>query len=194
MPNPFAFLSYVILTSFTPGPNNIMAMSNASRVGFRRSLPFNLGVSTGFFFVVALSCAFSATLYRLLPGVKPVMTVVGAAYILWLAWVVATAKPHDADGAKAGPGTYVAGTLLQFVNPKALLYGVTVTSTFLVPYYRSWVVLGGFALFMAGVAFASTTLWAAFGAVFERFLARHHRLVGLAMAALLVYCAISLFL
>ncbi len=44
MPNFSAFLSYVIITTFTPGPNNIMSMSNASRYGFRKSLPFNVGV------------------------------------------------------------------------------------------------------------------------------------------------------
>jgi cysteine/O-acetylserine efflux protein len=193
MPNPFAFISYVLLTSFTPGPNNIMAMSNASRVGFRRSLRFNAGVFAGFFFVMALSCLFSATLYRLIPNVKPVMTVIGACYILWLAWVTVTAKPHSADDGK-GAGTFTAGMLLQFINPKALLYGVTAASTFLVPYYTSPVVLGGFALFMAGVSFVSTSCWAAFGAAFERLLAEHHRAVGLVMGGLLVYCAVSLFL
>ncbi|HWJ02835.1 MAG TPA: lysine transporter LysE, partial [Verrucomicrobiae bacterium] len=37
MPNFAAFLSYVLVTSFTPGPNNIMSMSNASRYGFKKS-------------------------------------------------------------------------------------------------------------------------------------------------------------
>jgi cysteine/O-acetylserine efflux protein len=193
MPNPLAYLSYVLLTSFTPGPNNIMAMSNASRVGFRRSLRFNAGVFAGFFCVTALACAFSLTLYRVLPGIKPVMTVIGAAYILWLAWKTATAKPH-ADDTDAVAGTFVSGLLLQFVNPKALLYGLTVASTFLVPYYKSPAVLGAFCLFMAGVSFVSTSSWALFGSVFERFLSGNSRVVGLVMAALLVYCAVSLFL
>jgi len=193
MPNPFAFLSYVLLTSFTPGPNNIMAMSNASRHGFRRSLPFNAGVFAGFFAITVLACAFSLSLYAVLPGVKPVMTVIGAAYILWLAWKTATARPHD-DAAGPGAGTFVSGMLLQFVNPKALLYGLTVASTFLVPYYASPVVLGGFCLFLAGISFVSTSSWALFGSVFERFLAGNARIVGLVMAALLVYCAVSLFL
>jgi cysteine/O-acetylserine efflux protein len=193
MPNVLAYLSYVLLTSFTPGPNNIMAMSNASRVGFRRSLRFNAGVFAGFFCVTALACAFSLTLYSVLPGIKPVMTVIGAAYILWLAWKTATARPHAEDG-ESDAGTFVSGMLLQFVNPKALLYGLTVASTFLVPYYKSPVVLGAFCLFMAGVSFLSTSSWALFGSVFERFLSGNAKVVGFVMAALLVYCAVSLFL
>ena len=39
----FSFLTYAIVTAVTPGPNNIMSMSNASRKGFHRALPFNLG-------------------------------------------------------------------------------------------------------------------------------------------------------
>lgn len=54
MPNPFAFLSYVMLTTFTPGPNNIMSMSTASKYGFRKSLRFTSGVFAGF-------CLFMAT-------------------------------------------------------------------------------------------------------------------------------------
>jgi cysteine/O-acetylserine efflux protein len=193
MPNPLAYLTYVLLTSFTPGPNNIMAMSNASRVGFRRSLKFNAGVFAGFFAVTGLACAFSLTLQSVMPGIKPVMTVIGAAYILWLAWKTAFPRSH-ADGAVPGSGTFVSGMLLQFVNPKALLYGLTVASTFLVPYYHSPVVLGAFCLFMAGVSFVSTSSWALFGSVFERFLAGNAKTVGFVMAALLVYCAVSLFL
>jgi cysteine/O-acetylserine efflux protein len=192
MPNPLAYITYVLLTSFTPGPNNIMAMSNASRVGFRRSLPFNGGVFAGFFAVTALACAFSLTLQSLLPGIKPVMTAIGAAYILWLAWKTGFPRPHSDDSAP-GSGTFVSGMFLQFVNPKALLYGVTVASTFLVPYYESPTVLGAFCLFMAGVSFVSTSTWALFGSVFERFLSGNARAVGLVMAALLVYCAVSLF-
>lgn len=75
MPNFIAFISYVFVTSFTPGPNNIMAMTNASHHGFRKSIPFNLGVGVGFFTILILSNLFSVTLYRYLPTVKPVVLV-----------------------------------------------------------------------------------------------------------------------
>jgi cysteine/O-acetylserine efflux protein len=193
MPNPFAFLSYVMLTTFTPGPNNIMSMSNASRFGFRRSLRFTAGVFAGFLVVMALSCTFAVTLYKALPNIKPLMTVIGATYILWLAWKTATAKPHtEQDGASTS--TFLSGALLQFVNPKGILYGITAASTFLVPYYTSPVVLAGFCLFMAAVSLISTSCWAAFGSLFERFLLSNHRVVSWIMASLLVYCAVSLFL
>ncbi len=193
MPNPFAFLSYVLLTTFTPGPNNIMSMSNASRLGFRRSLRFTSGVFAGFFVVMSLACAFTLTLYKTMPNIKPVMTVIGATYILWLAYKTVSASPH-ADESRGGTGSFLSGVVLQFFNPKGILYGLTVASTFLVPYYKSAALLAGFCLFMAAVAFVSTSSWAMFGSLFERFLARNGKIVSWIMAGLLVYCAVSLFI
>ena len=191
MPNVLAFLSYVAITSFTPGPNNIMSMANASRFGLGRSMRFTLGVCAGFFLIVGISIAFTVVLYRAIPAIKPVMTVIGATYILWLAWKTATTSPHDE---KAGQSTFLSGMLLQFLNPKAILYGITAASTFIVPYYHSAPVFIGFAAALALVSLTSTSLWALFGSVFQRFMLKNHRVVGYVMAALLVYCAVSLFL
>lgn len=38
------FLIYLWVTAITPGPNNIMSMNFGTRLGFKKSLPFNLGV------------------------------------------------------------------------------------------------------------------------------------------------------
>jgi cysteine/O-acetylserine efflux protein len=191
VPNVFAFMSYVVVTTFTPGPNNIMAMSNASRFGLRRSMRFTAGVCAGFFVIVGLAIAFTIALYRVVPAIKPVMTVVGAAYILWLAYKTVTSSPHDPDS--GGQSTFVAGMLLQFVNPKAILYGITAASTFIVPYYHALPALVGFAAALALVSLVATSCWALFGSVFQRFMAENHRIVAWVMGALLLYCAASLF-
>ena len=191
MPNVLAFLSFVTVTTFTPGPNNIMAMSNASRYGLKRSMRFTVGVCIGFFLIVGISIAFTIVLYHAIPRIKPVMTVIGAAYILWLAYKTATSSPHDER--TVGQSTVPSGMLLQFLNPKAILYGITVASTFIVPYYHSVPVLIGFAVFLALVSLVSTSCWALFGSVFQRFMAENHRAVNYVMGALLVYCAVSLF-
>ena len=87
----------------------------------------------------------------------------------------------------------MSGMLLQFLNPKAILYGLTAASTFIVPYYRDPLILVAFAVALALVSLASTSCWALFGSVFERFMAKYHTAFSWVMGALLVYCAISLF-
>ena len=193
MPNVAAFLSYVIITTFTPGPNNIMAMSNAGRYGFKKSIRFNAGVFFGFLIIMVLGSFLSVTLFNLIPAIKPLMTFIGASYILWLAWKTYKSKPHAEDESKA-TNTFAAGILLQFVNVKVIIYCITIVSTFIVPYYKSIFVLSLFSLFLASVSFMSTCSWAMFGAIFQKFLFKNERIVNIIMALLLVYCALSFYI
>jgi len=194
MLNIAAFTSYVLVTTFTPGPNNIMSMSNASRYGFKNSIKFNIGIFFGFFIIIALCSFFSMALYSLIPTIKPIMTGIGAVYIFWLAWKTFKSKPHNEDDNAKRTNTFSAGLLLQFVNPKVILYGVTTVSTFIVPYYKSVLVLASFSVLLAFVGFVATCSWSLFGTVFQKFLLENDKFFNNIMALLLVYCGISLFL
>lgn len=188
-----SFLSYVFVTTFTPGPNNIMSMSNATRYGFKKSIKFNYGVFAGFFIIIGLCSIFSVSLYKLLPSIKPYMTIIGAAYILWLAWKTFKSKPGNGTSSQKETNTFQSGLLLQFVNPKVYLYGITAVSNFIVPYYDSPIILAGFSLFMAFIGFIATSSWSLFGSIFQRFLSKNYKIINLVMALLLIYCAVSLF-
>lgn len=189
-----AFIPYVIMTSITPGPNNIMSMTNATKYGLKRSFPFNLGVLAGFVVVMAGCAAFSALLFDLIPSIEPVMLCIGAAYILWLAWTVWRDKPHEEKKGLARTNSFAAGMLLQFVNVKVILYGITAMSSFILPVYKSFAAISLWAVVLAFIGFASTMLWALCGAAFERFFREHSKLLNAVMALLLVYCAVTMIL
>ena len=82
------FLIYCFVSAYTPGANNLLSMSNAARLGFRRSVRFNIGITAGFLIVMAACTMFCSTLYSALPRVKFFMQVLGAAYMLYLAWKI----------------------------------------------------------------------------------------------------------
>lgn len=189
----YSFLTYAVITAATPGPNNIMSMSNAGRLGFRRALPFNLGIWVGFTLVMALCTLFCTALSALIPAIRLPMLVLGAAYMLYLAW--GTFRSSDViqeDHAREG---FRSGLLLQFINPKIYLYGIMSMEAYILPYYSGQpAVLLFFALLLAFIGFVFTLAWAAFGSVFRRLFSRHARVVNTIMALLLVYCAVSLFL
>ena len=113
MPNFAAFVSYVLITTFTPGPNNIMSMSNASRYGFKRSIMFNVGVFFWLFPDYGPERPFQCSPYGLIPSIKPVMTFIGAAYILWLAWKTYSSKPQVEGKDTRRTNTLLAGLLLR---------------------------------------------------------------------------------
>ena len=140
------------------------------------------------------ACAlFGAALFRFLPDVEPTMRAVGAAYILWMAFGVWRSGSGSEDARLVPVNGVVSGMLLQFVNPKGILYGITAFSSFVLPYYDSFMALAVSIGVLSVVAYAGTCFWALFGAVFRRFLQNHHAAANASMALLLVWCAASLY-
>ena len=113
------FLTYAFAALATPGPNTILSFSTASRVGFRRSLPFCAGVWVGFFCVMLLCTAFCSLLQSYLPMLHLPMLIVGALYLIYLAWH--TYKSTDAVSAAGEAGSFRKGLVLQFANIKVYL-------------------------------------------------------------------------
>ncbi|MDR3576945.1 MAG: LysE family transporter [Anaerolineaceae bacterium] len=183
------FLIYVVVTTFTPGPNNVLSMTNAARDGYKGTLRFLAGIFTGFWVVMALCGLLNAALVGLLPQVRVWLVYLGAAYMVYLALHIALSKPRQAGEGKADLNTYWAGFTLQFVNLKVIVYGVTAFSVFISRLAPNpwWVAL--FAPALAGVGFLATSSWAVGGDVFRHFLNRYERWFNLAMAALLIYTA-----
>lgn len=203
-----AFLSYVFAVSFTPGPNNIMSMANASRYGYKKTLKFISGVFTGFFLIMILSSYFNLFLFNAMPKIKMFMSILGAMYMLYLAIKIIKSEDeidvesseemaedngtNKSTATQRDLSTFTIGMTMQFVNPKGILYGITVASNFIIPYYRSNIIIILFSIFLAFVAFLSTSSWALFGSLFNRFLSKYRRQFNIIMGLLLIYSAISI--
>lgn len=188
----FSFLTYAIVTAATPGPNNIMSMSNGSRKGFKNALPFNFGIGVGFSIVMVLCTVFCNTLSTLIPKIKMPMLVIGAIYMLYLAWE--TFKSSDLIEENHAHDGFVAGLLLQFINPKIYIYGIMSIEAYILPLYHGQPLpLIAFALLLALIGFVFTVCWSAFGSAFKWLFSKHAKVVNTILALLLIYCAISLF-
>ena len=166
-------------------------MSNAGKYGFKKGLRFNVGVLFGFLVVMTICAAFTSLLHNFIPQIEPVMLCVGAAYILWLAWTVWRDNPHSDTRGVMQTNSIASGMVLQFINVKVILYGITGISTFVLPYYKGFWALLPFVLLMSVVGFAGTCCWSLFGAVFERFFRQHKKAMDVLLSLLLVYCAVS---
>lgn len=187
-----SFLTYAVITAVTPGPNNIMAMANSSQKGFRGAMPFNFGIWAGFTLVMVLCTVFCGLLSSLIPIIKMPMLIIGALYMLYLAW--GTFRSSGALGDHHGTGGFLSGLLLQFVNPKIYLYCILSMEAYILPFYTGQpLILLGFALLLAFIGFLFTLCWSGFGSVFQSLFSRHAKLVNTILALLLAYCAASLF-
>lgn len=187
-----ALFAYAVITAFTPGPNNIMSMTTSIQHGFSRTLVFIAGVFCGFLVDMTLCAAGTSFLFEHLPAIEPAMRWIGAAYILFLAVVVFRDKGGDGEKEGKSASGFVTGLVMQLVNVKVILYGITSLSTFILPYHRSVSALALAVLFLSVVGLAANLCWALFGSLFQKFHAGRRRVLNGVMALLLVYCAVGI--
>lgn len=191
--NLFPALSFVLITTFTPGPNNISSASMGVLHGYKNTVRYLVGITVGFFLMMLLSASISTSLLNLVPAFEPVLRFIGAGYILYLAFGTLKASyAFREDNVK--PMGFAQGLMLQLLNPKVIVYGVTLFSAFLASITNNLMLLLLAALFLAGVAFCATSTWALFGTAIKTHL--HHSRVKIAvntiLSLLLIYTALEL--
>lgn len=183
-------ITYACVTGFSPGPNNILMLAISSKSGFRRCLPTMAGIWTGSLSIMLLCGLFCNALMSWVPGIRPVMKYAGAVYILYLAWNTFRRKPAG-EGADFQPGFFTA-LLLQYLNVKMIIYGITAYTGFILPYENRVPVLMSLAVVLMSAGAAGNVLWAAAGSVLRRFYNQHYRLINVVMGMLLLWCAVRI--
>lgn len=170
-----------------------MAMVFAKQHGFSKTLPFCFGVGIGFFIIIALSSFFNIVMLNILPIIKLPLTIFGVGYMLYLAFKIVTSKePEESNEVEERRNLFFIGTFLQFINPKGILFGITVVATYILPYNSSYISYLLFSLFLGFFGIISTFSWALCGSVFQKVLQQHRQLFNIIMALLLVYSAFSI--
>lgn len=192
MENFFSFILFVVTTVYTPGPNTIMSMANAKQYGFKNSIPFYMGIFTGFTIVMFGTGYFNLFLFSIMPKIEIFIRIVGALYMLYLAYRVAFGRKKGTYAFGNGTNTYFSGFSMQFLNPKVILLGITVMGTFIIPYYKSAAELILFSLLLSMIALSANLCWGLFGSLLQGFIKKYDKQFNLVMGLLLAYCAASI--
>ncbi|MGN4709636.1 LysE family transporter [Bacillus cereus group sp. MYBK222-1] len=188
----FSFVIYVIINAFTPGPGNILALNTMTNYGWKRGKPLFLGIFTGYFFVQALCALFIFGLENLINPIMTVLTYAGVIYILWLAYQIAISKPDNKTSEKQ-PSFWI-GFVLQIVNVKIFLFGITSLTGYVMPYYSSLGLLLFFEMIIAAIGSLATLTWIFFGGLFQKTYFKHFRVINIVLALLLLQCSVALLL
>ncbi|HEY3790854.1 MAG TPA: LysE family translocator, partial [Bradyrhizobium sp.] len=159
----FAFLVFVAVMFFTPGPNNIMLLSSGLTYGFRRTLPHMAGVTLGGVFMIGAVGLGLGAVFIAYPVLKIVLKYAGAAYLIYLAVAIATSGTTKVDqDSKRGPMTFWAAVLFQWINVKAWVMVIGTITAYAAIAVFPWniAIQTGISLLMGILA---TTTWALFG-------------------------------
>lgn len=188
-----AFLSLVVIASWTPGPNNMLSMANANKVGYKKTAPFCLGVTTGVSILFFLIVYFNYWLYEFIPKIKIVMGIIGALYMLYLTYLILKSKSSNkSNDAEYKIVSFKHGILMQFVNPKVILFSITVSANFIVPNFSSWYSYILVSVILGIIAFFATSTWALMGSILSKLFSKYEKIFNVIMAVLLVYSALSI--
>ena len=186
-------ISYILISSFTPGPANVSSASLAVLHGYKNTLRYQAGLAAGVFLLMFLSGLLSTTLVKNFPAMEPVLRYAGAIYILYLAFAILRTS-YTFTEQDHRPLEFVHGFVLQILNPKLFVYAFTLFSSFLATVTQNIIVLLLVVTFLAFVAFCAASTWALFGTAIKRHLQhpRLMRVVNLLLSVSLVFTAVSL--
>ena len=192
-PSLLSILSYILISSFTPGPSNISSASMAVLHGYKNTLRYQAGLAVGVFLLMLLSGLLSTTLAKTFPAFEPIMRYAGAAISFTLP--LGFSKPVIHLRIKRSkPLGFVHGLVLQIVNPKLIVYAFTFFSAFLATTIKNFSGLLLVVLFLTLVAFCAASTWALFGTAIKSYLRNPAltRAINILLSLALVYTAISL--
>ncbi|MCK2041663.1 LysE family translocator [Chromohalobacter sp. TMW 2.2308] len=181
-----ALLGFALVTTATPGPNNLMLMASGANFGFRRTVPHMIGIVGGLTVLTLMAGIGLMALFDAFPLLRNVLEVISIGYLLWLAWKVATAAPLKDTATGGQPMTFWQAAAFQWVNPKAWAMGLSAITLYAPD--RSLLSIMLVAAAFALVCFPAISIWAWLGTVVRQWLssARRRRAFNIAMAALLV--------
>ena len=177
---------FALVSSGTPGPNNMMLMASGANFGFKRSLPHMAGIAIGFTFMTFLVGLGLAQAFVSFPVLHTVLKVVSVIYMLFLAWKIANAAPLKQGEASGEPFSFLQAAAFQWVNPKAWAMALTAVTV----YSPSSDLYGAFAVavIFGLVNFPSVSVYTVLGEQVRKFLTNQFRLraFNIFMAVLLV--------
>ena len=185
-----AFVLFAAVMFFTPGPNNIMLLSSGLTYGFRPTIPHILGITVGFAFMVGAVGLGLGTIFIAYPVLQTILKYTGAAYLIYLAAVIAMSAPVSPDENNRGVGrpmTFWGAAMFQWVNAKGWVMVIgTITAYAAIATYPWNIAIQVALSLMLGIL--SCTAWALFGSSLRPVLTsrRAVRAFNIVMAVLLL--------
>jgi threonine/homoserine/homoserine lactone efflux protein len=182
-----AFLLFAVVAAVTPGPSNILLTSTGANAGVLRGLPCLFGVAIGMGFMMFVVAFGLGSLVLESPTIMHLLKWSGIAFLLWLAWKIATAGRSAETVTREIAGFWRAAAF-QWVNPKSWLVCASAVGTYLNNGEASAFAQSAyFGVLFICAALPSCALWLVFGATVQRFLRteRALRTFNIAMGTML---------
>ena len=186
---------FMLGTSCSPGPNNIVASYSGFNFGVIKTFPHMLGVIFGFTSVVCVLNFGLINIFKLYPLIQEILKIFGSIFLVYLAYKIAFSK-NVKENKKENPVKFIETFFFQFLNPKGVIVAIIIVSTYVESgsnfiNYSFWVILVSFLC-----AFISITFWTFVGKFFRRFATNEKfiKVFNYVMSCLLLSCIATFYL
>ena len=180
---------------FTPGPNNAVAAYSGFNFGIRKTLPLILGVGFGYTTLIILINFVLISTFKNYPIIQEIIRVLGTIFLIYLACKISFSK-ISSDGRTENPVKFLDKFIFQFINPKGVMAGVTLSSNFVEQgenylNHSIWVIV-----VCSVTAFLSITSWTFLGKFLRKFATNNNfiKRFNYAMSLLLIVCIIGFYI
>ena len=180
---------------FTPGPNNAVAAYSGFNFGIRKTLPLILGVGFGYTTLIILINFVLISTFKNYPIIQEIIRVLGTIFLIYLAYKISFSK-ISSDGRTENPVKFLDKFIFQFINPKGVMDGVTLSSNFVEQgenylNHSIWVIV-----VCSVTAFLSITSWTFLGKFLRKFATNNNfiKRFNYAMSLLLIVCIIGFYI
>ena len=183
------FITYILISVFTPGPNNIFSSISSARLGFKKTHRFMLGILVGTFLVFVITGLLNVYFYQNVRIITRIIGVIGGVFILYLALKMFLTRNDGEKLLITNDKLFTMAIILNFINAKTLIFGFTVATFYLELGFKPDYMIY-FNIFMAILCYLAVIVWGLFGQVFKDFLVKYRIVYNILMSLLLAYSAI----
>lgn len=191
-----SLLLYMVVASITPGPNNLMCLFLGATCGVKGARKFMMGSFTGFVVKMLLCGALNMALAQLVPVLVPYLKWIGAAYMLYLGFVMAREgfKKDEETDKKEGESTFMSGILLQCLNIKSWVSSLSVYPVYIIPYTTTFLAVLGTTGAFTVLIIISSFIWCLFGQAIQKLYKKYKLPISILMGLSLAFCAVTALL
>ena len=180
---------------FTPGPNNAVAAYSGFNFGIKKTLPLILGVGFGYTTLIILINFVLISTFKNYPIIQEIIRVLGTIFLIYLAYKISFSK-ISSDGKTENPVKFFDKFIFQFINPKGVMAGITLSSNVVEQgenylNHSIWVIV-----VCSVTAFLSITSWTFLGKFLRKFATNNNfiKRFNYAMSLLLIVCIIGFYI
>ncbi|WP_196210144.1 LysE family translocator [Citrobacter sp. Res13-Sevr-PEB04-36] len=128
--NIMPYLLFAFVASITPGPTNILVLTNSQHYGVKNTIPAILGGCLAASAIVLISGAGAGEVLRQYPLIRQIMSWAGMLWLSWMSWQLFIAPAANLSTSAHNRFTAHAAALLQIINPKTWMMALAVVSLF----------------------------------------------------------------